>query len=281
MLISLNISTGVFEAAATTLNYLNAQLKENKTTEDFSIVASPVYTWLFKYPFEINNTINYRDNVTIKTPHVISVVDGSFRSFIEPYEKIVYRDATNILDDNDLRTRFVGRSIGTWIKIDLGGEKKVCGIKLWWYKGDSRSYNFTLSTSNDNRTFTEIASYQSNARTVSERYESNNTVGRYLDIHFNGNSDNDVGSISEIALYGSYNVSNSGQCSELVRKKIAISNNSYIETGGNKRIEQIVRILSESKVISKISPPRKYDSRFYPFTSTKYSSISSMDITVK
>ena len=105
-------------------------------------------------------------------------------------------------------------------KINLGSEKKICGIKLWWYKGDSRSYNFTLSTSNNNRNFTEIDSYQSNGKTVSEEYESNNTIGRYLYIHFNGNTDNDIGSISEIVLYGSDNVSNLGQCSKLLPKNI-------------------------------------------------------------
>ena len=85
LLISLNISTGIFQAAATTLQYLKSQSAENKTADQFSIISSPVYTWLFKYPFEINNAINYRDNASIKTPNVILVIDGSFQNGIENY----------------------------------------------------------------------------------------------------------------------------------------------------------------------------------------------------
>lgn len=281
LLISLNISTGIFQAAATTVQYLNSQLPENKTTDQFSIVSSPIYTWLFKYPFEVNNTLNYRDSASIKTPNIILVIDGSFRGFIEPYEKILHPNATQILDDNNLKSRFIGRSIGTWIKIDLGSEKKICAIKIWWYKGDSRSYNFTLSTSNDNRKFTEIASYQSNGKNVSEEYKSNNTEGRYVDIHFNGNTDNNIGSISEIALYGSNNVSNLGKCSKLLPENIMLSDNSYVETGAGKRSEQVAQMLSQTKVISKISLPKEYDAHIYPFTSMKYTGTPSIEIRAK
>jgi hypothetical protein len=281
LLISLNISTGIFQAAATALQYLKSQAAENKTTDQFSIITSPVYTWLFKYPFEINNTLNYRDSASIKTSHILLVIDGSFQRYIEPYEKILYPNATDILSDNNLKTRFVGRSIGTWIWINLGSEKKICAIKIWWYKGDSRSYNFTLSTSNDNRKFTEIASYQSNGKNVSEEYGSINTIGRYLYIHFNGNTDNNIGSISEIALYGSNNVSNLGKCSKLLPENIMLSDNSYVETGAGKRSEQVAQMLSQTKVISKISLPKEYDAHIYPFTSMKYTGTPSIEIRAK
>lgn len=281
LLISLNISTGIFQSAAATLQYLKTELRENKTIDDFSIITSPVYTWLFKYPFEINNTLNFRDKATIKTPHVVLVIDDSFQDFIESYEAILFSNATRILDDNNLKTRFVGSTLGSWIKIDLGSGKKICSIKVSWYKGDSRVYNFTLSGSNDNRIFTEIASYQSNGKSISEVYETINTIGRYIDIHFNGNTDNIIGSISEIALYGSSNSLNLGECSKLLPKNIVLSNNSYIETGGNKRIEQIGQILSQTKVISKISFPEEYDSNVYPFTSMKYGGTPSIEIRAK
>lgn len=285
LLISLNMSTGVFQSAATTMQYLKSQMTENETTDDFSVITSPPYGWLFKYAFEINNTINYREKLSIETPNVLLVMDDPFLRFIEPNEKVLHPDAIHILDDNNLKTRFVGRSIGSWIKIDLGGEKSICGIKLLWYNGDRRSYNFTLSTSKDDMNFTKIASYKSNAKSLSEEYKTNNAIGRYLDIHFNGNTDNNIGSISEMALYGNYNISNSGQCSKLLPKNITISNNSIIKAPGSvstdKRIEQIGQILSETKLISKISLPKEYDSNVYPFTSLKYSGTPRIEIRAK
>ena len=123
MLISLNVSTGIFQVAATTVQYLKSQLTENKTTDQFSIISSPVYTWLFKYPFEINNTINYRDEVNIKTPNIILVIDGSFGVLSNPYKKDLH--LTNqylmiIIQKVDLLEDI----LGTWIKIDLGVKKR-------------------------------------------------------------------------------------------------------------------------------------------------------------
>ncbi|HXW12231.1 MAG TPA: glycosyltransferase family 39 protein [Nitrososphaeraceae archaeon] len=281
LLISVNISTGIFQASATTVQYLNSQLADNKTVDQYSIISSPTYTWLFKYPFGINNTLNFRDSASIKTPNIILVIDGSFQGFIGPYEKILHPNVTQILDDNNLKSRVVGRTLGTWIRIDLGTEKMICGMKLWWYKGDSRSYNFTLSASNDSAIFTEIASYHSNGKTVSEEYGSNNKHARYVGIHFNGNTDNNIGSISEIALYGINNVSNSGECSKLEPKSILLSNDSYIESGVDKRIEQIAQIIPQTKVISKISLPKEYDPHVYPFTNMKYTGMPSIEIRAK
>ena len=82
-------------------------------------------------------------------------------------------------------------------------------------------------------------------------------------------------------MYGSYKESNLGKCSKLLPKNIILSNNSYIETGGDKRIDQISQILSQTKVISKIKFPKEYDSHVYPFTSMKYTGTPSIEIRAK
>jgi hypothetical protein len=96
----------------------------------------------------------------------------------------------------------------------------------------------------------------------------------------NTNLTETISAISEIALFGINGLSNLGECSKLLSINISLSNDSYIESGVGKRIEQIAQILSQTKVISKISLPKEY-SDVYPFTSMRYSGISSIEIRAK
>ena len=233
LLISLNVATPQYEAAATTIQYLKSQMTrtENKTINDFSIISSPIFQWLFKYPLGMNNTVRYDQVEDIKTSNVLLVIDPPFRILNNnQYEKVLSSGATYILNDNNLNSGIVGGDIESWIKVDLGAEKRICGVKIWWYIGDSRQYNFTVSTSTDDGRQKIISTYQSNGKTIAEEYKAGNLIGRYVDIYFKGNSANNIGGISEIVFYGNENMSNPrSQCSKLLPKNIGISNNSHIE----------------------------------------------------
>jgi hypothetical protein len=246
---------------------------ENKTINDFSIISSPIFQWLFKYPLGINNTIRYDQVEDIKTPNVLLVIDPPFRILNnETYEKVLSSGATYILNDNNLNSKILG-DIDSWIKVDLGEEKRICGIKIWWYKGDSRQYHFTVSTSNDDGSLKIISTYQSNGKTIAEGYKASNLIGRYADIHFKGNSANNIGGISEIVFYGNEIMSDPrSQCSKLLTKNITISNNSHIELP-NPGLNLSVEFLSHSHVISNIDPTKEYDTHVYPFTGLKYADI--------
>src|SRR5918995_5169790 len=105
--------------------------------------------------------------------------------------------------DNDTDTRWANQAMGSFIQLDLGKSQVICDIDIAWYRGDVRSYNFVISTSEDGTKFKEIASAASTGKTTSlERYNIPDQSARYIRITVYGNTNNDLGSINEMAIRG-------------------------------------------------------------------------------
>jgi aldose sugar dehydrogenase len=106
--------------------------------------------------------------------------------------------------DNNLNTRWSNLGVGSWIQADLGSQMTTCSIDIAWYNGNQRQNNFVISVSNDGSTFTPVFTGKSTGTTLSpERYNlPANTVGRFVRITVNGNTQNNWASITEIAVNG-------------------------------------------------------------------------------
>ena len=106
--------------------------------------------------------------------------------------------------DNNPNTRWSNLGVGSWIQAGLGIEKTICSIDIAWYNGNTRQNNFVISVSNDGTTFTNVFSGKSSGITLStERYNlPTNSVGRFVRITVNGNTQNNWASITEIAVNG-------------------------------------------------------------------------------
>ncbi|HEX8700942.1 MAG TPA: discoidin domain-containing protein, partial [Myxococcaceae bacterium] len=61
----------------------------------------------------------------------------------------------NTLDDR-LDTRWSNFGRGSWIDYDLGSSKTISGIAIAWHEGNTRSNSFTISTSPDGYTYTQV-----------------------------------------------------------------------------------------------------------------------------
>jgi hypothetical protein len=105
--------------------------------------------------------------------------------------------------DNDPATRWANQAMGSFIQLDLGNSQVICDIDIAWYRGDVRSYNFVISTSENGVNFKDIASAASTGKTTSlERYNIPDQPARYVRITVHGNSQNDLGSITEMEVHG-------------------------------------------------------------------------------
>ena len=101
--------------------------------------------------------------------------------------------------DNNLNTVWSNYGIGSYIQLDLGTSKNICSIDIAWYKGNVRTNNFVISTSQDGKTFKTALSTVSGGKSLSyEKYDVVDTNARYIRITVNGNSQNNYASISEI-----------------------------------------------------------------------------------
>jgi hypothetical protein len=106
--------------------------------------------------------------------------------------------------DNNVNTYWSNLGVGSWIQVDLGAKKTVCGVDISWYNGNVHQNNFVISFSNDGNTFTNVMSGTSSGTTSShESYNlAANTEARFIRITVNGNTLNKWASITEIAVNG-------------------------------------------------------------------------------
>jgi hypothetical protein len=103
--------------------------------------------------------------------------------------------------DNNLNTVWSNYGIGSYIQLDLGTSKNICSIDIAWYKGNVRTNNFVISTSQDGKTFKTALSTVSSGKSLSyEKYDVVDTNARYIRITVNGNTLNSYASITEVSL---------------------------------------------------------------------------------
>jgi poly(beta-D-mannuronate) lyase len=95
----------------------------------------------------------------------------------------------NVLDADDLSTRFSVEGKGQWLEFDFGGEQDVSGIDV----GSERSQNFEIFTSDGNTTIAKVAAAKSSGQTNSpERYDlPQSTKASHLRFVNQGNTQND------------------------------------------------------------------------------------------
>src|SRR5688500_3367628 len=87
--------------------------------------------------------------------------------------------ASNAIDRNP-NTRWSNFGIGSIIQVDLGHSASLCSVDISWLYGDSRTYNFVISVSNDGTHFSNILSAKSTGETNSaERYKVATITSKY------------------------------------------------------------------------------------------------------
>ena len=109
----------------------------------------------------------------------------------------------NVLDNN-LGTRWSSNGVGQFITANQGStSQNICSVDIAWYNGNARVYHFTISTSTDGNSFTQVFSGDSSGTTLnSEKYTFSSTQAKFVRITVNGNSANNWASITELDVFG-------------------------------------------------------------------------------
>jgi acid phosphatase type 7 len=122
--------------------------------------------------------------------------------------------------DDDLLTRWSSWGKGTWIRYDLGASRRVAGTAVAWHRGNERTNAFTLATSEDGTTYTDVLSSQSSGTsTAAETYRFAARSARYLRITVQGNSVNEWASIAEARV-----------CAEVTEPATTLSRAPYLQS---------------------------------------------------
>jgi acetyl esterase/lipase len=113
--------------------------------------------------------------------------------------------ATNTIDNN-LFTRWSAAGNSPWIQYDLGERKQISYLGIAVYKGDTRTAQLSIETSNDGLAWTTIWTGASMYRTIEmQPFDFPDTEARYVRIVGLGNSDGSAfTSLSEINIYAPF-----------------------------------------------------------------------------
>lgn len=155
----------------------------------------------------------------------------------------------NVLDGN-LSTRWSCDGVGCWIRADLGAPRALTGLAVAWYQGSARSNAYVISTSSDDRTYTQVSSGRSSGTTTAlESYAVPAVTARYVKLTVNGNSLNSWASVTELRVYGSttttpictsftYSAWSPATCSGGTQTRTVVSSSPAGCTGGSPVLSQ-------------------------------------------
>lgn len=119
--------------------------------------------------------------------------------------------------DGELNTRWSAPG-DQWIQYDLGEIKPITHASVGFYKGDIRSAIFEIQVSKDGKHWTTLFNGKSSGRTEKlETYAFQKTQARYVRILGHGNTNSDWNSITEVNIYGPYQIKNSSDLKDLVK----------------------------------------------------------------
>lgn len=105
--------------------------------------------------------------------------------------------------DGNLSTRYSSPGVGAQITYDLGQSFDVQDLDVAWYRGDERRVAFRVRTSENLSTWTDVFLGESSGTTTNyEKFNCINNVGRYVRLVFEGGSQTEWFSISEVRING-------------------------------------------------------------------------------
>jgi hypothetical protein len=106
--------------------------------------------------------------------------------------------------DGNMTTRWACNGVGSWIKYDFGFAREIQGVKIAFYNGNSRRYNFNIDVSNDNSTWTPVLTGGVSGGTTAgfEEFDFTAVSVRYLRITGNGYVGGTWNSYFEVEMVG-------------------------------------------------------------------------------
>lgn len=117
------------------------------------------------------------------------------------------RPPSKTIDGNlDSESRWSSKSEGSpkTITLKLGSTAKIGAVGIAWLKGDERASTFSIETSTDGKSFSEVvATKQSSGSSKGiEQYKFAPTDAQYVRVNANGNEKNKWNSIVEAKAFG-------------------------------------------------------------------------------
>lgn len=144
--------------------------------------------------YNVEFKVSKADDTSKLTEHPIKSVNVSSTQETE--------NAKENMLDNNYSTRWTSNNAaGEWVILDMGEEVQIDKIGLAFWRGDIRSYLYTIYLSNDGENWTQVADGGSSGDTEGLELVDIGGSGRYIKYVSNGNTQNYNCNILEFKVY--------------------------------------------------------------------------------
>jgi hypothetical protein len=104
--------------------------------------------------------------------------------------------------DGDMNTQWTGNGVGAYLTLDWGVAKTVRQLRISFYNGNARQYDFQVLSSQDGHSYAFAGAFQSSGTTSTFEGFDVLANGRYLRILGLGNNVNLYNAYNEVQAYG-------------------------------------------------------------------------------
>jgi 3D (Asp-Asp-Asp) domain-containing protein len=163
---------------------------QNRTTFASFMMATMLFSLILLPNY--NKGADAQTSPSNCTPQPLSVYRASGSAPANPPSNAV---------DNNFNTMW-SNPRNYWIIVDLGSTKTLCSLDISWYRGNLRQNDFNIRVwDTPSQQWKIVFSGKSSGTTAGpERYDFQDTGGRYVAIFVNGNTENNYASISEVEI---------------------------------------------------------------------------------
>lgn len=263
-LINQDLNSHVYKGIADSLDYLDMSdgRNDDKVNEKITVITNSPNSWLFKYVYKLNNTLDSHRDVgqqKIETEKILALQDRRISSLLDQFKNQDDSDYysglsnkyTSVFFDDDYATRWFD-DYGGSILLDLGAVKKLCKFDIAWYKGDlGRKYHYLVSAGETDVSLDNII-IQTNTSGINaglETNDMNNTAARYVNVTVFGNADDRIGAITEMRIEGKED--NEVDCTKIPIRNMTFGEGSKFKISENYDIiASYANALNSTKKIS-------------------------------
>ena len=106
-------------------------------------------------------------------------------------------------DGGNLQTNWSYNALPAWLQVDLGAIKRVDYLRMAWYKGNERIYTFKVDLSEDNATWVNVATAQTDGNGIDhEKASFTDKDARYVKVTVTANNVNNYAAITDLQIWG-------------------------------------------------------------------------------
>ncbi len=104
--------------------------------------------------------------------------------------------------DGDLNTQWIGSGVGAYLTLDCGSPVTVRQLRISFYNGNARVYDFQVLSSQDGQSYSFAGAFQSSGTTSTFEGFNISATGRYVRILGLGNNVNLDNAYNEVQVIG-------------------------------------------------------------------------------